>query len=444
MPEPPPPLKRELGLRDVLLFNIAAVVSIRWLATAGHIGPGSLPLWAAAAAFFFLPLALAVARLTAHYPEQGGIYHWTGRAFGDWHGFLCGWCYWLSNLFYFPSLLIAGSSMAFYALGGRHSALAANAAVVAAVSLAVLWVALATNLIGLRVGKWTQNTGAAATCLTGVCLMAAGAAALGREGSATSFAAGLQLHWGHLNYWPQIAFAFGGLELGAILSGEIRDPRRTVRRAAFLSAGAIAAFYIAGTVAMLVLLPPERISVVTGLAQAGESAAGLLGLPWLTVLFGMLISLGVMGQFGAWVGGAARLAFVIGLDRYLPASFGRLHPRWGTPHVALLSQGAACTAIVIAMQLGETLRSGYQLLVDMTVITYLIPFLYLFGAAWIHGQRMVTVPGLIVTAAAIVSSFAPPAGVRSIWLFEAKLAGSCLLLIALARVFYARARSGRR
>src|ERR1700690_3620147 len=117
MPDRKPALARELGLRDLVLFNIAAVIGIRWLAAAAHTGPVSITLWLLAAVFFFIPSALAVASLSAKFPQEGGIYVWTQQGFGDWHGFLCGWCYWLSNLFYFPNLLLAGVDMAGYALG---------------------------------------------------------------------------------------------------------------------------------------------------------------------------------------------------------------------------------------------------------------------------------------------------------------------------------------
>jgi hypothetical protein len=143
---------------------------------------------------------------------------------------------------------------------------------------------------------------------------------------------------------------------------------------------------------------------------------------------------GVTGQVGAWSGGCARLPFVIGLDRYLPPVLGRLHPRWHTPHISILLQGAIATAFLIALQAGENLRTGYQLLVDMTVVAYFIPFLYLFGAAWKHGRQASAACGLLVTAMALVFSFIPPAGAASAWLFELKLAGGCALLVLAARM----------
>ncbi|MCC7153825.1 MAG: APC family permease [Bryobacterales bacterium] len=435
---PSPGLVRELGLRDVVLFNVAAVVSIRWIATAARIGAGSLSLWIGAAVLFFVPLALAVARLNERFPREGGLYAWTGITFGEWHGFLCGWLYWLSNLFYLPNLLLAGIGIAFHTAGERYAGLAESHAVMTPVCLAVLWGTLLVNLVGVRAGKWTHNAGAAATCLAGAGILIAGILVYAKGLGATTLHAAPEWRWESLNYWSQIAFAFGGLELGANLSGEIRDSGRTVRRAAWISAAMISALYVAGTFAVLALLPSGQVSIVTGLAQAAQSAARRLGQAWLAPVLAGLVAIGVMGQFGAWLGGSARLAFSIGLDRYLPESFGRLHPRWKTPHVALLWQGAACSVALLALSAGENLRAAYQLLVDMTVITYFIPFLYLFAAAWRQGHRWSAASGALVTLVGIACSFVPPEGTRSVWLFEAKLAASCGVLAGLAAVVFRR------
>lgn len=424
-------LRRELGLRDLVLFNIAAVIGIRWLAAAAHTGPVSITLWLLAAAFFFIPSALAVATLSAKFPDEGGIYVWTKQGFGDWHGFLCAWCYWLSNLFYFPNLLLAGVDMAGAALG-----LSEDKLYVISTSLVILWIGLLTNIFGLSIAKWTNNIGALSTYAAGGLIIVFGMFVWIRQGSATPMYLAPHLDLDKVNFWSQIAFAFGGLELGAIMGGEIRNPKRNLPRAAWISGVCIAAFYILGTMSLMALLPPDRISILTGLVQAGQEAGARLGSPWLGRAMILLILAGVAGQLGAWIGGSARIPFVIGLDRYLPPSFARLHPRWGTPHVAILAQGIACTVFVIALQAGENLRIGYQLLVDMSVLTYFIPFLYMFGASWKCGRRWSAGLALFVTAVSMIVSLIPPGDVHSIWLFEFKLLAGCAVLIATARATF--------
>ncbi len=424
-------LRRELGLRDLVLFNIAAVVGIRWLAAAAHTGSGSLVLWGLAAFFFFIPSAIAVSELSARFPDEGGIYAWTKRGFGPWHGFLCGWCYWLSNLFYFPNLLLAGIGMAAYAAGAGE-----NRTLIVGGSLAVLWLVLVTNLIGLSFGKWTGNLGAIATYAAGVAVMGLGVAVWMARGSATPIHASLSWDWNKLNFWPQIAFAFSGLELGAILSGEIRNPERTVPRAVWISSGAIALFYIAGTLAMLAALPAEQISAFTGLVEVAHAAGQVLKAGWVLPVMAGLIGLGVAGQMSAWVGGSARIPFAIGLDRYLPPAFARLHPRWGTPHIAILCQGLVCTVFLLVLQAGENIKGIYQLLVDMTVITYFIPFVYMFAAAWRYGRRSSAASGLGVTVLALALSLVPPPEAASAMLFEAKILGGCFVIVAAARLSF--------
>ena len=107
----------------MVLFNVVAVVSLRWFATAAAAGPSSITLWVLAALFFFVPQGLAVSDLAARYPDEGGIYAWTKRAFGEGHGFLCGWCYWVNNILYYPNLLMSTAVVGTYVIGqGRDRA----------------------------------------------------------------------------------------------------------------------------------------------------------------------------------------------------------------------------------------------------------------------------------------------------------------------------------
>jgi amino acid transporter len=111
MPEVETALRKELGLRDLVLFNIAALISTRWIGIAAHVGPGTIVLWILAAAFLLVPCAFVVANLSRRFPEEGGLYIWTREAFGDWHAFACGWFYYISNVFWIPGVLVAGIGM---------------------------------------------------------------------------------------------------------------------------------------------------------------------------------------------------------------------------------------------------------------------------------------------------------------------------------------------
>ena len=99
-------LQRTLGTFDMVLLYVAAIIGPRWLSTAAQYGPASVTLWVIALLVFFVPSALTVQELSSRIPHEGGLHLWTRDAFGEVHGFLAGWAYWLSNLTFFPSLLL--------------------------------------------------------------------------------------------------------------------------------------------------------------------------------------------------------------------------------------------------------------------------------------------------------------------------------------------------
>ena len=244
-------LPRALGLRDLVLFNLVAVVGLRWLATAGKAGPSALVLWLLAAVFFFVPQGLVVTELSSRFPQEGGIYQWTKRALGEKHGYLCGWCYWVCNVLYYPNLLISSAVIATFVVGKGESGLVNSWTYVLTATLLCLWLAVLLNIVGLGTGKWLQNAGGIGTYIPGVILILLGGyAALTGHASANPITrTNIMPDLGHLpglNLWASIAFAFAGLELSSAMGGEVRNPRRTLPRAILISAPLIALVYILG------------------------------------------------------------------------------------------------------------------------------------------------------------------------------------------------------
>jgi glutamate:GABA antiporter len=423
-------LRRVVRLPDLVLFNITVVVGVRWLAVSARTGPGSITLWVAAVVLFFIPSALVVGGLSKRYPEEGGLYVWTREAFGPWHGFLCGACYFVSTLFFLPVALLYGLSIAALAFGFSQ-----DKVLMIGLALAILWLVAILNLLGAELGKWNSDMGGIATILVGALLIVAGWFAWRHGGSATPLQNFVpRLDWEKLNFWSQIALGLTGLELGAIMAGEIRDPRRTIPRAAWMSGLAICAFYVGGTLALLVLVPSGQVDIIQGVMQAAQAAGTRLGWVGFPLLIALLILATAAGAFGSWLSGCARLPFVIGIDRYLPPAFARLHPRWRTPYVALLAVAAFTTVAIVIMMAGESLRGGYQILVDLTTVTTLFPFVYIFAAGWKSGWRVSTACGLGVTALALVVVFIPPEGAS--WLYEVKMVGGCAAVVVAARMNY--------
>lgn len=436
MPEIETVLRKELGLRDLVLFNLAALISTRWVGIAARVGPGAIVLWISAAAFLLVPSAFVVANLSRQFPQEGGLYVWTREAFGQWHAFACGWFYYLNNVFWIPGVLIAGIGMITYAFSPRMERLSEDSRFVLPCAFLVLVFVIFSNYIGLRIAKWVDNFGGLGAYVISIILVLAAVVAFVTRGSVTKFDLVPTLDVEKLNFWSQLAMAMTGLELSPIMSGEIRDARRNVFRATWISAGLVVLFYVGGTSAILTFLPPDQVSPVVGLAEAGRQASNTLGWSWVAPSIGACILLSIGGQLGTYVGGCARLPFVLGLANLLPPSLAKLHPRYGTPHISIMILGIGAAVLLIISQLGETFRGAYQTAVDMSVITLFIPFLYMFGAAWKFGQRLSALCGFFVSAIAIVFSFLPTADVKSPLWFEVKLLGGCIFLFVLARLFY--------
>ncbi|HEY6968262.1 MAG TPA: APC family permease [Candidatus Angelobacter sp.] len=456
-------LRREMGFWDVLLFNIAAVLGPRWIAAAAHNGTSSISLWILAAVLFFLPTALIIIELSTRYPAEGGLYVWSKEAFGDFHGFVAGWSYWVYTFFYFPGLLTASMAMSVFVGGPKYAWLATNSRYLLWSSLGLLAIAVVLNLIGLNIGKWLQNAGGVATYVP--LLMLAGIATYFwlQRGSATHFSWRSSLptwNWGTLNFWPSIAFAFAGMELVCSMSEEVHEPRRTFPRAIYASSLLIAVIYLLATAMLLVLLPAQTVDVRNGVFQGITVGSAALGIAWFGILAALLVTVGNAGGVGATVAGVARVPFVVGIDRYLPSFFGKIHPRWKTPYISILIQAGISAVILVLSQINATVLEAYQILVDAAVVLYFIPFLYMYAAAIKLGNRSdrltdphaVLVPGgkpgiwlagslgFVITLVAIVLSMYPPGEVPNKSLFELKLIVATAFPVSIGLILYFRDR----
>ncbi len=400
--------RRVLGFRDLVLFYVITGISLRWIATAASAGPSSIVIWIGAWLVFYVPLALCVLEMSSRYPDEGGIYVWTKRAFGDFSGFMTAWTYWTCNLPYFPAVLYFAASNALY-MRQSWSHLSHNTTFYVVFSLVALTLAALLNIFGLDVGTWLHNIGAVAMWIPVGMIIVMGAIAYHHFGSATAFTAHSMIPSTRLTdliFWSVLIYAFAGCETASLMGGEIKDARRKIPRALLIGGATVAFCYIVGTIAVLVALPSSETGNLEGLMQAISRTAGRIGFEGVIPFAAFLIALSNVGAASAYLASGARLPFVAGIDRFLPAAFGSLHPRWKTPWVALLVQYVLGAVFVFLGQAGTSIKGAYDVLVSMGVLTYFIPYLYLF-AAMIKlqgepaGPEVIRVPGGKVVAKAV-------------------------------------------
>src|SRR5438445_2974447 len=448
-----------MGFWDVLLFNIATVLGPRWVAAAAHNGTSSISLWILAALLFFVPSAMVINELSSRFPEEGGLYVWAKEGFGNFHGFVAGWNYWIYTVFYFPGLLLASAAMSAYIIGENGAALSQNRMFLLSVSVGMLVVAVGLNIIGLNIGKWLQNAGGVSTYLPLLALLGIAAILWMKQGPVTHFTRANMLpvwNWDTVNFWSQIAFAFSGLELVSAMSQEVRNPQKTLPRAVYASGVLIAGMYIVATVAVMALVPAAEISTTSGVFHAITVGSIALKIGVLGIIAAVVVTVGNAGGVGSTVAGIARVPFVVGIDRYLPEAFGKIHPRWKTPHISILVQAVVSGAILLFSQINETMRGAYQFLVYAAIVLYFIPFLYMYAAAiklagrkdrWENPQA-VLIPGgkvgvwiagglgFLVVLGGIAVSLVPPGDASDKLGFELKLVGGTLAAIVLGLVLY--------
>ena len=454
---------RALGLWDVVFMNVVAVVGMRWIARGARTGPASVTLWLLAWVAFFVPLTAAVAELSSRYPEQGGVYAWVRRAFGSGHGFICGWCLWVNNLFYFPSVMLF-SAANFAAIGGEQWQWMATSRWYAVLFvLGGMWLAAGINIIGLQLGKWLQNAGSAGVWIPAGLLIGCGLFALVHFGSATPFHPHDMVPRGDLldtvGLWSAMCFAFSGFEITSLVGQEVRNPQRTIPLGILIAGVATTVIYIVGSAAVLFAVPYTSLKELSGITDAVQLVAARVGLAGFGAVTGALLALNALAGTASWTAGAARVPFAAGVDAVMPRAFGRLHPRFRTPHVALVVQTIAASVIFLASVFvtvagrATSIQEAYDILVNLTILIYFIPYLYLFAAVvrlrplaapapdalrlpvGRRGMWAIAALGFFATAVALALTFVPPPGTNRLT-YEVNLIVQAAIMLGVGLALY--------
>ena len=376
-------MKKIMGLWDIVFMNVAAIIGLRWLPIAAGYGASAISLWVIAAILFFIPLGLVSTELATTWPEEGGLYVWTKKAYGDRMAFLVSWFYWTNTFFFLPALLTFITVTFSFII---NPALASNKTFICTTVLIILWTSTVLNIRGLRLLKWIANIGGiCGVLLPGLIIatLALVAVFVWHRPVPTDYSWSQWLpHLGsesNIAFLSTLMFSMAGIEITPIIAGETHRPEKTFPRAVFISAIIIVVFYILGTVMMTWMIAPEKIGAASGIMDAFNLITQEFHLPYLVAGMASLIILGGISGANVWS--------VVPLKMFLESTKEGIIPKYLThinsndmPDHALILQSSIISIIVITTALLPSVNMFYEILVLMATIVYFIPYLVMFLA----------------------------------------------------------------
>src|SRR5216110_3641260 len=364
------PLKKELGLRDLVLTQILFVVGSTWVGAAGKLGHAHLFFWLLAILLFYIPQAAVVIFLNRRMPLEGGIYQWAKLGFNEFAGFIVAWNLWLLSITVIALGGMFTTTNISYAIGPDAAWMPNSKWCVSLISSALVAGLGWTCIRGLALGKWLHNVGAFAMLLVYGALICLPLLGLVR-GELKSYQP-LQLALPTMsifycfNIFSKLSVgALSGFEYVAILAGETRSPARDIGRSVLIASPIIALMFILGTSSVLGYVGDKPIDLIGPVPQTLR--LGLRSFP----IAGAMASIGILlmttrtiASTSVHVTGSSRLPMVAGWDRLLPGWFSRLHPRYKTPINSIIFVGAVTLVIAIASQIGAGVQAGADLARD--------------------------------------------------------------------------------
>ncbi len=450
------PSKKILSVFSLVMINVIAVDSLRTLPMSAKLGLPLVSYYLVAAIAFFIPVALVAAELATAYPNTGGIYVWVREAFGRRAGFITIWLQWIYNVVWYPTILAFIAATLSY-LFAPH--LANNKVYLLITALSLFWLFTLLNCYGMKISSIVSILGAS----FGTILPMVGIGVLGAiwllQGK--PIAVSTPSTWvpdfsslGNLALFSAVLFGLIGVEMSAVHAEDVKNPQHDYPRAILYSTILILATLVMGSLAIVIVVPNEHLSVVSGLIDAYAIFFESYHMPGMTKIIAILIIMGGISGVSAWIIGPTKGLLVSARDGSLPEFFSKVN-KHGAPVPILIAQGLIFTLLCAVFILFDSINAAYWLLSDLSAQMALMVYIFMFSAAIklrysqpekprsyvIPGGKpvmwLVAGMGILCCVAAMFIGFIPPTQIPigNIYFFESFLVGGLILFVALPWIF---------
>ena len=443
------------------MINVIAVDSIRTLPFSAELGFSLVFFYLLAALFFLIPSGLISAELGTGWPSTGGIYVWVREAFGKKVSLCVIWLNWIYNVFWYPTImaLVAGIVTYFF-----NPELAQSKTYMVVMILALFWGATIVNLFGMKVSSFISSVGA----IIGTILPMLFIVILGCIWFFKKEPSQIEFSWhtffpdlkntGNLAFLSSVLFGLLGLEMAATHAAEMRNPQKDYPRAIFISTSIILATIILASLAIAVVVPHTKLSLVTGILQAFFIFFQDYHIQWMVPFIAAAIIIGGLSGVSAWIIGPTKGLMVAAEDKSLPPLLCKKNKE-GVPVNVLILQGIIVSILCLAFVLMPTVNSSFWLLSQITAELALLVYIGLFISGIrlrykkAHVKRAFHIPGgkyfgiwivglmgILACVVAFCLGFIPPkqVGISDVFAYELFLAGGIIIAAFLPLTFRSR------
>lgn len=421
--------KRVISVFVLAMLNVSLMASLRNLPLVAEYGYSAIFYFALVGVMFLLPSALVSAELATGWPKSGGIYIWVREAFGDMWGFFAIWMQWVHNVTWYPAILAFVATTLAYVF---YPPLATNKYFVLLVVLCGFWGMTILNFLGIRTSSLFSTIGViAGTIVPGVFLILLAGVwfILGNPTHITFSASALLPDFSHFNnlvFLGGLFLAFAGLEVSSGYAGEVQNPQKNYPRAIVLAAGITFFLFMLGSLAIGIVIPKEKISLVSGVMEAMRIFLGNYNLGFLLPVMGILLIIGAIAEVNSWIIGPVKALYTTTVHGNMPPFFQYTNEK-NVPVNLLIFQAIIVTIASFVFLMMPNLSSSYWILSALSTQIYLVMYIMMFLAAIRlryskpHVPRAYSIPhpqkgiwfiailGIIACLFAIFLVFIPPA-----------------------------------
>jgi putative glutamate/gamma-aminobutyrate antiporter len=444
--------KKVLSVFSLVMINIIAVDSLRTLPISAKLGLSLMSYYIIAALVFFIPVALVAAELATAYPNTGGIYIWVREAFGKRAGFITIWLQWIYNVVWYPTIMSFIAATMAYLIAPE---LTNNKYFLLVTSLILFWIFTVINCFGMKISSLVSVIGASIGTILPIIAIIILAFIWILQGRPT--AVNYPSSWlpdfsslGNMSLFSAVLFGLIGMEMSAVHAEEVKNPQRDYPRALLYSTFVIISTLSLGSLAIVIVVPNDSLSVVSGLIDAYAVFFKSYHMPWMTSIMAVLIILGGLSGVSAWIIGPTKGLLVSARDGSLPNALARVN-KHGAPVTILILQAIIFTLLISIFIMLDSINAAYWMLSDLSAQMALMVYVIMFSAAiklrfsQPNHPRGYTIPGgkivmcivagtgLVCCVLAMLIGFVPPSQipVGNVYLFESFLIGGLILFVVI-------------